>query len=88
MKAIVLPYVVDQHEPSTPLRELVDVPDSAVKQLALMERLFEEVFGNPYEEADEEYVVPKRLISYGTEKGYGDINYGDGEFFIFLTFVS
>jgi len=79
-KAIVLPYAVGQNEPSTPLNILVDVPDNEIALRQMLEDLFVELVGD----ADE---AAASSLTYGTKLGYGDINFGDGDAFLYLTYV-
>lgn len=70
MKAIVLPYSVDQNEPSTPLRRLfeIDAPDCRERMKALWREVFLDLKNDP--EYNPEPVVydtrhEERLTHYG-----------------------
>lgn len=80
-KAIVLPYVAYQNEPSRPLAELVDIDEDNLRKEC--HQLFLKVFKG-YDFSIGEIATCQL---YTTDK-YGDVSYGNGDMWIFLTYVN
>ncbi len=81
-KAIILPYAVDQNEPSRPISTLVDIPDDEQARDELLNRLFVEYVLD----SDDDLEL---IINDGNENSYGDIivSYADS-IFMYVTFVT
>ena len=80
-KAIVLPYVCYQNEPSVPSRHLVTVPDDEERRDVFLHELFTTF----YEIDDEELLEDVKVDT--APNTYGDVGIGDGDMFLYLTFV-
>ena len=79
-QAILLPYCVDQNEPSTPLKFIFNVPDDVVERDKLLRALFIEHVCDDVEEADIHISEP--------DEGYGDVVVSwDDDMFLFLTYI-
>lgn len=80
MQAIAIPYCVDQHEPSRPIKHLIEVDDGPGRD-AMLKQLFIETV---YDGATLEEIT----VREGEEWDYGDIVVAAHEdFFLFITFL-
>lgn len=79
--AILVPYCVDQNQPSKPLSFLVDIPDDEQQRYTLLRALFKE---HVYDELEDDAEV----IIRETEE-YGDLSVTDDDIlYLFVTFVA
>jgi hypothetical protein len=83
MLAILLPYAVDQNEPSKPVKHLVEVPTEKKHRDDVLKQLF--VKHVCLLDSDE---IKDIKIKKGGEKSYGDlvVSWQDDQF-LFVTFV-
>ncbi len=82
-KAIALPYCVDQHEPSRPIKQIISLPDDVEQRDELLKMLFlTHVCELDIEETHE------IEINDGTKGAYGDlvVSYGD-DLYLYITFI-
>lgn len=81
-RAIAIPYCIDQHEPSKPLRQLVELDDDLSKNEDMLKTLFCETVcdGIPHDEL---------TISEGELESFGDVvvSSNDDSLFLFLTYI-
>ncbi len=80
-KAIVLPYMVSQNEPSSPSKDLVDVPLDETLRDIMLGKLWYKHF-NRFNDID------LNEVSIDTDPTYGDISIGDGVCALFLTYLN
>lgn len=80
--AIILPYVVDQNEPSRPLPEIFSIPDDEEEVKNMLFHLFVHYVNDSFEQDEMTY-------SIGGEDDFGDIVYGneDNGCFLYVTFI-
>jgi len=78
--AIVVPYMVDQNEPSRPHEKLVFVPDDPAKR--------DEFLLGMWGEFQDEDDNSSPEISVNSPDDYGDLQIGDGCTYLFFTFVN
>jgi hypothetical protein len=75
MKAIALPYVTYQNEPSKPDNVLIDLPDGVAARDELLHAEWNAIF-----DGDSPVVI--------SDSAYGDLEIGDGDCFIYYTYVN
>ena len=81
-KAIIVPYAVDQNEPSRPISKLVDIPDDTQERDELLKQLFVEYVLDSEDDLE-------LTITEGNERSYGDIIVSYyGSIFMYVTFVT
>jgi len=79
-KAIAVPYAVYQNEPSVPYKKIVTVPDDR----STHRELFIEILSQFYYSESGEY--ERFEINY-TPSRFGDVSFGNGDMFVFFTFI-
>jgi len=79
MKAIAIPYACYQNEPSIPINRIIDVPEDPKQLKTLLRNLMLERV------CDDEDIVNSCELDYNSH--YGDIEFGDGDIFIYLTYI-
>lgn len=78
-RAIAIPYSVDQHEPSRPLKQLVELLEDPTANEEMLKKLFCETV---YDGASFDEIT----VREGDEWDFGDIVVeAQGDFFLFLT---
>ncbi len=78
MKAIAIPYVTYQNEPSKPDNVLIDIPEDETAR----DELLRAEWNNIFDDLEGESVVITTLSAYG------DLEIGNGDCFIFYTYVN
>lgn len=82
MKAIILPYAVDQNEPSRPISMLVDIPDDIQERDELLKQLFVEYVLDSEDDLE-------LTITEGNERSYGDVIVSyDDSIFMYVVFIT
>ena len=76
MKAIAIPYVTYQNEPSKPDNVLIDLPEDESARDELLHEEWNKIF-----DGDSPVVIT-------TDSAYGDLEIGNGDCFIFYTYVN
>lgn len=80
-RAIAIPYCVDQNEPSIPVKQVLELPDDVTARNELLKDIFIERVCDV--ERDD------LTVKKGKRNDYGDlvVVYGDGDMFLYVTFV-
>lgn len=82
MKTIIVPYIVDQNEPSRPLNQVFDLPYHDELRRTFLKNLFIEHLCTDCNHDD-------ITVTNGKEDDYGDIVVeGPGGLFLFVTFIT
>lgn len=78
MRAIMVPYVTYQNEPSKPENVLIDIPEDETARDELLHAEWNKIFDS--------LMLEEVVIT--TESAYGDLEIGNGDCFIFFTYVN
>lgn len=81
-QAIIVPYMVDQNEPSRPIPQIFNLPDDVVERNEILLNIFREHLLGDVESVDLEFFEDERENKYGDlEVGYHD------DLFLFVTYI-
>jgi len=88
-QAIIVPYVVDQNEPSKPLSELHDISISDHSQKHQLISLWKEIFADPAADPADFGLSSwdDLVVENGESCRYGDLSIGDSSNHLFVTWV-
>ena len=90
-KAIIVPYVVGQNEPSKPIAKIFDVPeDDTYGTMVMLSDLFKETFGVPVEKITISFAQPDDPTNHKYFVNYGDITVSSEEAsdcFLYVTYL-
>lgn len=81
-QAIIVPYIVDQNEPSRPIPQVFNLPDDVKERNEILLTIFKKYLLEDVESDKLEFFEEERFTLYGDiEVGYND------DLFLFVTFL-